>query len=152
MRYSGRASCLVIRDNKILMAKHSQDGIEYYCLPGGGIELDETPEQAAVRELKEECLVDGTIINMTCICSFPDESKQNYTFHIDIGEQEPKLGYDPEIINNPILVGIKWLSLNEICERDRAYLWAAGLTAIREFTDELDSWNDDISYPDKRRV
>lgn len=152
MKYRGRASCLVIRDNKILMVKHKQDGIEYYCLPGGGIEKGETPEQAAVRELKEECLVNGTIINMTCICNLPDENKKNYTFHINIGEQEPKLGYDPEIISNPILIGVKWLSLNEICERDRAYLWAAGLASIREFTDELDSWSDDISYPEKRGI
>lgn len=122
MKYSGRASCLVIRDNKILMVKHKQDGIEYYCLPGGGIEIGETPEQAAVRELKEECLVDGKIINMTCICNLPYENKQNYTFHVDIGEQEPKLGHDPEIINNPILVGIKWLSLMKyVKETERIY-------------------------------
>lgn len=35
-----RAQCLVVRDSKILVVKHRHDeldGIEYFCLPGGGI-------------------------------------------------------------------------------------------------------------------
>ena len=47
-----------------------------------------------------------------------------------------------------ILDGIvDWYALNEICERDRAFLWAAGLYQIEEFAKELGSWGDDISYP-----
>ena len=46
----GRAQCLITKGNKILMVKHNQCGIEYFCLPGGGIEDGETPENAAARE------------------------------------------------------------------------------------------------------
>ncbi|WBW94993.1 hypothetical protein [Oceanirhabdus sp. W0125-5] len=73
--------------------------------------------------------------------------EHSYTFWVDIGDQIPILGEDPEIKENPILFGIDWLSLNEICERDRAYIWAAGLLSIKEFADELITWDDDISYP-----
>lgn len=151
MDYKGRAQCLVIRDHKMLMVKHRVDGVEYFCTPGGGIEMGETPEQAAIRELKEECCVTGTIIKKTCEhADIQHSSRKYYSFQIDIGEQQPQLGYDPELIEHPILVGVQWLLLNEISERDRAFLLASGLWSIKEFSDELSSWGDDISYPNKR--
>jgi 8-oxo-dGTP pyrophosphatase MutT (NUDIX family) len=153
MDYTGRAQCLVIRDNKILMVKHKHSENEWnYCLPGGRIEKGETPEQAAIRELQEECLVCCKIIKK--VSEYVDSFDYNiYTFHADIGEQNPALGGDPEFSgNNQILNEVRWLSLNEICERDRAFLWAAGLFSIVQFADELLSWSDDISYPNKRIV
>ncbi|MBH1940652.1 NUDIX hydrolase [Mobilitalea sibirica] len=144
----GRAQCLVTRGNKILMVKHKQYGLEYYCLPGGGIEDGETPEDTAFRELQEECLVRGT--NLRLISTVIHDNHYNYTFHANIGAQEPMLGEDPECMDNPILVGVDWRTLDKLCERDRAYLWAAGLFYIEEFAKELDSWGDDISYPSKR--
>lgn len=145
---NGRAQCLVIRNHKILMVKHRQDGIEYFCLPGGGIEDGETPEVAAARELKEECLVNGT--NLQLISSISHNNHINYTFYVEIGQQEPSLGEDPELKENQILVGVEWRTLDSICERDRAYMWAAGLFYVEYFSRELDSWGDDISYPSKR--
>ena len=148
MDYRGRAQCLVVRDGKILMVRHKVDGYEYNCLPGGGIEPGETPDHAAIRELQEECLVSGTIIKKTSEYPEPyDDKKTFYTYQIDIGDQTPSLGEDPEIKENPILVGFNWLALDEMSERDRGFLWSAGLVSIKEFAHELESWSDDISYP-----
>ena len=149
--FKGRAQCIVVRDGKILMAKHREGGVEYYCIPGGGIEAGETPEQAAVRELREECCVEGKIIQRLGEYHDPYEHDRIfYNYQLDIGEQEPKLGYDPEFAEkNAILVGVKWLALNEMSERDRAFLWSAGIFAIKEFAEELQSYSDDISYPKK---
>ena len=41
---------IVIKDNKILLSKQ----VNGYDLPGGGINLGENPEQAVIREIKEE--------------------------------------------------------------------------------------------------
>ncbi|MDR1692136.1 MAG: NUDIX domain-containing protein [Oscillospiraceae bacterium] len=145
-----RAQCLIVRDHKILCVKHREPARTYFCLPGGGIEPGETPEAAAVRELREECLVDGA--NLTLISTVTHDGHTNYTFTADIGAQQPALGADPELPENPILAGVEWRALDSLCERDRAYMWTAGLICYQEFSDELESWGDDISYPEKRRA
>ena len=151
MEYKGRAQCLIVRDNKILMVKHRQGADEWYCTPGGGVEKGETPEQAAIRELQEECQVTGKIVMKLSEYADPyEDGKAFYTFLVDIDNQIAALGEDPEFSENPVLVDVRWMSLDEICDRDRAFLWASGLISIGQFAEELSSWGDDISYPNKR--
>ncbi|MGV8169024.1 MAG: NUDIX domain-containing protein [Candidatus Nanoarchaeia archaeon] len=45
---------LIQKKEKILFIHRHKKGIEFFTLPGGGIEEGETPEEAAVREAKEE--------------------------------------------------------------------------------------------------
>lgn len=47
-----KAAGLIIRDRKVLVSRSK--GKETFVQPGGKIEAGETPEQALVRELKEE--------------------------------------------------------------------------------------------------
>lgn len=49
-----RGSSVVIENNKVALIKRVRAGQEYYVFPGGGIEQDESPEQAAIRETFEE--------------------------------------------------------------------------------------------------
>lgn len=142
---------MVIRNHRILMVKHRQNGEEWLCLPGGAVEPGETSESAALRELLEECCVQGRIVRKTSEYADLFADGCTVTFLADIGDQAPVLGEDPEIAGDAILVDTGWFALSEICEQDRAFLWAAGLVAVDEFADELQSWSREVSYPAKRK-
>ncbi len=142
-----RAQCLIHRGRQILMVKLHVDDDEWWCLPGGRLEPGETTAEAAVRELREECHVRGDILRQTSHIAEGND-RETVTFLVDIGEQEPHLGGTPEYPEKDLsLVEVRWLTLAEIPERDRAYLWAAGLISLPQFLDELSTWGDAISYP-----
>jgi len=127
------------------MVKHRLGGQEYWCLPGGRVEPGESPAEASLRELQEECNVRGKIILETSIANYPEK---HYSFLIDIGDQEPYIGSDPELDDkDQIMQEVKWMSLGEITERDRVYLSSAGLLCVNRFLTEIESWGDEISYP-----
>ena len=48
--------CYVIKDNKVLVIRYKENNLKfgYYDIPGGKIENGETPEETAIREVKEE--------------------------------------------------------------------------------------------------
>ena len=142
-----RVQAIVVRRRRVLMVKHRQNGQEWWCLPGGGQELGETPEQGAIRELREECNVTGVAIRQTShVCYAPED--ETYSFLVDIGTQTPSLGIDPDVpAGREVLADIRWLELHEIPERDRVFLWAAGLLGAGPFLTEIENWGDDPSYP-----
>ena len=62
-----------------------------WALPGGGIEQNESPEEAVVRECKEEISLTPKNINFLEKINYPD-----YTMHLFSGEisGEPKLNFE----------------------------------------------------------
>jgi predicted acetyltransferase len=56
-----RAVAVVVRGAKLLVMARRLDGFEYAVLPGGGIEPGEPADEAALRELAEECSLHGTV-------------------------------------------------------------------------------------------
>lgn len=49
-----RGSIILIEENRVALIKRVREGSVYYVFPGGGIQENETPEAAAIREAFEE--------------------------------------------------------------------------------------------------
>lgn len=63
---------IVIKDGKILIGERKDNGL--VCGPGGHIEIGETPEEAAIRETREEFGINiADIIPLTVISGMPAE-------------------------------------------------------------------------------
>lgn len=146
-----RSVVFVIRNKKILVEKLCSEGRTFYSLPGGGIEADETPEQAAVRELKEECGLDGTVVRK--LAEIYNNERTEHVFEVKVPEdQKAIIGYDPEEpIDVQPIQDVLWIDLSEMPEKDRAFMWRYGLMEIEGFFDEVLSWGDEISYPSHKR-
>jgi 8-oxo-dGTP diphosphatase len=75
------AAALVDRDNRVLIAERpagkSLAGL--WEFPGGKLSPGETPEEALVRELKEELDID---VCLTCLAPFTFASHTYETFHL----------------------------------------------------------------------
>lgn len=52
---------ILIHQGQILLMERWRDGEHYFSIPGGGIEQDESPEHAVLRELKEETSVSASL-------------------------------------------------------------------------------------------
>lgn len=59
-RYCFVATAYAVRDGKVLLLKHKKLGM--WLPPGGHVDDGETPDQAALRELKEEAGLDADFL------------------------------------------------------------------------------------------
>lgn len=98
------SQAIVIEDNKLLMVKqYVQRGDIVWNFPSGGIERNETPEQACIREVKEET---GYHVQITKLL-YQKEQKYTYLAEITGGS----LNLDINLIGNEDLLEVKWISL-----------------------------------------
>jgi len=87
--------------DKVLMVKNKGNASSYYTLPGGAVELGETLEEAAIREVKEETGFDVEIDHIFSVSEVLFEEKGHhvvfFTFRGKILGGEVKISMPEEI-------------------------------------------------------
>ena len=74
-----RATAIVTCGDKVLLVRDR--GRPTYALPGGGIEDDERPESAVVRELREETTLEAA--SVTRLFTFGGKYNDHEVFHVE---------------------------------------------------------------------
>ena len=88
-----RATAVVIRDDKVLLVRHSSGGFSEFAMPGGGIEPGESPMSAAARELRGETGLEAKQIEF--VCTWDSPIFRHKAFRI---EAEGEVNIDPQEI------------------------------------------------------
>jgi 8-oxo-dGTP diphosphatase len=106
------SQAVIIQDHHVLMVKQFVlRGDIVWNFPGGGMENNETPEQACIREVKEETGYEVRIIKLLF------HNREKYSFLAEIIGGNLKL--DKELAGNEDIVEVKWISLFDSQKFDR---------------------------------
>lgn len=106
--------CYLIKDNKVVVTKYKKGNkkSEYYDIPGGKIEEGETPEQTAIREMKEETGVKVEKLKHkgNMIIEYP-----NRIFDFDVFVSNESEGEPQEFEENTS----EWMEINELLQKEK---------------------------------
>ena len=106
--------CYLIKDNKVVVTKYKESNKKagYYEIPGGKIEAGETPEQTAIREMKEETGI--TIENLKYKGNMTVEYP-NRIFDLDAFLSVEYKGEPQEFEENTS----EWIEINELLKKEK---------------------------------
>ena len=117
---------IVIRNGQVLMVRHENDGTGHWCLPGGGMEPGETPEECIVREVREECGIAVEVVRLLTVNHFETNDVQ-YCFLLRSDDPSPTLGIDPELpANHQVLKDIRFMDPVELDMGDCLFMLTSG--------------------------
>lgn len=112
-------SALVRNERGQILMIHRTDN-DKYSIPGGGMEVGETPAQAVVREVEEETGIDVTVTGMVGVFSNPE-----HVIAYDDGEvrQEFSICFTADPVGGQLRTSteskaVEWLALNDLETRD----------------------------------
>ena len=123
---------IIFIDKKIVLLKRiRKDGnryLHYFAIPGGGIEKDETKEEACLREVREEVNLDVTINKYLGSEEYTGGICHYYLVNYLGGT--PILGGEEKEHNNPDnYYEIKLIDINDL---DNIYIYGLGLEMIKK--------------------
>ncbi|MGO0055378.1 NUDIX hydrolase [Streptococcus suis] len=130
-----RATALIIKDGKIFLTKDSKG--RYYTI-GGAIVVNETAQDAAVREVKEELGVDNRVNQLAFVVEnqFTHEGIDfhNIEFHFIV---EPIGEMPEEMIEGKLKQPCEWIALDNLVNLDVVPVFLA---------EELPNWSGQVKH------
>lgn len=78
------ARAIVIENGEILVMKRIKQGVEYYTLVGGRLNDTESPEQALIREVREETGLEVTKAQLVFTEKHPEPYNDQYIFLCEV--------------------------------------------------------------------
>ncbi|GBG08245.1 DNA mismatch repair protein MutT [Paenibacillus agaridevorans] len=97
------AQAVILQNDSLLMVRqYVQRGDIVWNFPGGGIEINETPEMACIREVKEETGIEVKGLYLI------HEQNEKYTYLITKFEGQIKL--DKNNKDNEDIIEVQWIS------------------------------------------
>jgi 8-oxo-dGTP diphosphatase len=110
-----RVAAAIVRDGHVLMVRERNrgpsgrhDGLEFWTLPGGGVEAGESDDDAVRREVREE--VGLHVMSSRRLFEFSYPSGHTTVYAVEVEHAEPTLGVDPDLdCPCPRMVGLDWV-------------------------------------------
>jgi 8-oxo-dGTP pyrophosphatase MutT (NUDIX family) len=110
-----RAAAIIIRNDELLLIHRQKPGQDYYILPGGGVELDESFEEACIREVKEETGLD--VLSLQLVYKYFYRGSEEVYFLTRIPPHEPTLGGSEAKRQSPInSYSFEWVDSKQLTE------------------------------------
>ena len=115
----------MIEDDKVALIERFRNSTHYYVFPGGGKDVGETPEEAAIREMEEETGLTVRILKRVITIHF-GLSTQHYFLvkRVDgvfgTGTGEEFTDADPDNPNEGVYIPI-WMPLDELPGHENLY-------------------------------
>jgi mutator protein MutT len=94
-----RAGIIIADTDKILLLNRNHKGRQFYCIPGGHVEEGETPEECAVREMKEESSLNVELGDL--FIELENQGRKEYYFWATSWSGTPHLGGEEAERNCP---------------------------------------------------
>ena len=107
-----RVSLFFVKAGKILLAKHSKAGKEYYLLPGGGVDSGESMTDALLRELEEEGGFSVEGLRLQAVCESIHPQGERHIVHV-VFRGERLIGVPHTTGLDERVVGIDFMSLDD---------------------------------------
>lgn len=77
-----RIGAVCREDDEILLVEHEKDGKRYWLLPGGGMRVGETAEEALVREVFEETSLTVEVGRQLYVCESISPDRTRHIVHL----------------------------------------------------------------------